>query len=70
MKNAVSGRMKTDVHALYDELEGKILSLEKLGRTKEKYGEFLTLLVEYCLPEELLVAWERKWNTETDAKGS
>ncbi|GFV98311.1 hypothetical protein TNCV_622701 [Trichonephila clavipes] len=27
---------------------------------------------ESCLPEEILVAWERKWNTETDVthKGS
>ncbi|GFT56642.1 uncharacterized protein TNCV_1612761 [Trichonephila clavipes] len=42
-----------------------------LGRTQEKYGDFLTPLVESCLPEEILMAWERKRNnTETDAKGS
>ncbi|GFX30524.1 uncharacterized protein TNCV_3461751 [Trichonephila clavipes] len=35
-----------------------------------KYGDFLTPLVESCLPEEILMAWERKRNTETDAKGS
>ncbi|GFT39838.1 DUF1758 domain-containing protein [Trichonephila clavipes] len=66
MKNAVSGRTKTDLSALYDELEGKLRSLESLGRTQEKYGD----LVESCLPEEILMAWERKRNTETDAKGS
>ncbi|GFW24141.1 DUF1758 domain-containing protein [Trichonephila clavipes] len=52
MKNAVSGRTKTDLSALYDELEGKLRSLESLGRTQEKYGVFLTPLVESCLPEE------------------
>ncbi|GFV88500.1 integrase catalytic domain-containing protein [Trichonephila clavipes] len=70
MKNGVSGRAKTDLSALYDELEGKLRSLESLGRTQEKYGDFLTPLVESCLPEEILMAWERKRNTETDAKGS
>ncbi|GFU60343.1 uncharacterized protein TNCV_3307921 [Trichonephila clavipes] len=70
MKNAVSGRTKTDLSALYDELEGKLRSLESLGRTQEKYGDFLTPLVESCLREEILMVWERKRNTETDAKGS
>ncbi|GFT20349.1 uncharacterized protein TNCV_1009461 [Trichonephila clavipes] len=70
MKNAVSGRTKTDLSTLYDELEGKLRSLESLGRTQENYGDFLTPLVESCLPEEILMAWERKRNTETDAKGS
>ncbi|GFX36242.1 uncharacterized protein TNCV_2065801 [Trichonephila clavipes] len=70
MKNAVSGRTKTDLSALYDELEGKLRSLESLGRTQEKYGDFLTPLVESCLPEEILMTWERKRNTETDDKGS
>ncbi|GFV71173.1 integrase catalytic domain-containing protein [Trichonephila clavipes] len=49
IKNAVSGRTKTDLPALYDELEGKLRSLENLRRTKEKYGNFLTPLVESCL---------------------
>ncbi|GFW69126.1 DUF1758 domain-containing protein [Trichonephila clavipes] len=70
IKNAVSGRTKTDLSTLYDELEGKLRSLESLGRTQEKYGDFLAPLVESCLPEEILMAWERKRNTETDAKGS
>ncbi|GFT84242.1 DUF1758 domain-containing protein [Trichonephila clavipes] len=56
MKNAVSGRTKTDLSPLYDELEGKLRSLESLGRTQEKYGDFLTPLVESCLPEEILAA--------------
>ncbi|GFW66440.1 DUF1758 domain-containing protein [Trichonephila clavipes] len=40
MKNAVSGRTKTDLSALYDELEGKLRSLESLGRTQEKIWRF------------------------------
>ncbi|GFY52257.1 uncharacterized protein TNIN_53741 [Trichonephila inaurata madagascariensis] len=47
-----------------------VVSLESLGRTQEKYGDFLTPLVESCLPEEILVAWERKRNTETDTERS
>ncbi|GFT70924.1 DUF1758 domain-containing protein [Trichonephila clavipes] len=68
--NAVSGRTKTDLSTLYDELEGKLRSLESLGRTQEKYEDFFTPLVESSLPKEILMAWERKRNTETDAKGS
>ncbi|GBM15799.1 hypothetical protein AVEN_262951-1 [Araneus ventricosus] len=33
-----------------------------LGRTQEKYGDFLSPLVEPCLPEEVLVAWKRRRN--------
>ncbi|GFU01305.1 integrase catalytic domain-containing protein [Trichonephila clavipes] len=60
MKNAASGRTKMDLPALYDELEGKLLSLKNLGRTQEKYGDFLTLLVESCLPKEILEENETK----------
>ncbi|GBN80689.1 hypothetical protein AVEN_98461-1 [Araneus ventricosus] len=62
MKNAATGRSKTDLPALYDELEAKIRALESLGRTQEKYGDFLSPLVESCLPEEVSVAWERSRN--------
>ncbi|GBN52873.1 hypothetical protein AVEN_11502-1, partial [Araneus ventricosus] len=62
MKNAVTGRSKTDLPALYDEMEAKLRALESLGRTQEKCGDFLSPLVESCLPEEVLVAWERSRN--------
>ncbi|GFU04729.1 DUF1758 domain-containing protein [Nephila pilipes] len=62
MKNTATGRSKTDLPALYDELEAKIQALESLGRTQEKFGDFLSPLVESCLPEEVLVAWERSRN--------
>ncbi|XP_054720556.1 uncharacterized protein LOC129230178 [Uloborus diversus] len=64
MKNAAAGRGKADLPSLYDELEGKLRMLETLGRTKEKYGDFLTPLVESCLPEEVLVTWERSRNLD------
>ncbi|GFW23663.1 DUF1758 domain-containing protein [Trichonephila clavipes] len=65
MKNAVKGRSKTDLTYLYDELEGKLRALESLGRTQEKYGDLLIPLVESCLPEETLLAWERNRNPES-----
>ncbi|GFT79215.1 DUF1758 domain-containing protein [Nephila pilipes] len=54
MKNATTGHSKTDLPALYDELEAKIRALESLGRTQEKFGDFLSPLEESCLPEEVL----------------
>ncbi|GFW01386.1 DUF1758 domain-containing protein [Trichonephila clavipes] len=65
IKNAVKGRFKTDLTYLYDELERKLRALESLGRTQEKYGDFLIPLVESCLPEETLLAWERSRNHES-----
>ncbi|GFT98669.1 uncharacterized protein TNCV_803311 [Trichonephila clavipes] len=70
MKNAAAGREKADLPLLYDELESKLRSLESLGKTQDKYGDFLTPLVESCLPEEVLVAWERSRNHQTESEGS
>ncbi|GFV26000.1 uncharacterized protein TNCV_2693661 [Trichonephila clavipes] len=70
MKNAANGRAKADLPLLYDELESKLRSLESFGKTQDKYGDFLTPLVESCLPEEVLVAWERNRNHQTESEGS
>ncbi|GFU22780.1 uncharacterized protein TNCV_829851 [Trichonephila clavipes] len=70
MKDAATGRAKADLPLLYDELESKLRSLESLGKTQDKYGDFLTPLVESCLPEEVLVAWERSRNHQTESEGS
>nr|GBN10487.1 hypothetical protein AVEN_37628-1 [Araneus ventricosus]GBN10514.1 hypothetical protein AVEN_149737-1 [Araneus ventricosus] len=59
MKNAVAGRNSPDLATLYDMLETKLRALESLGRTKEKFADFLEPLVESCLPESVLRAWER-----------
>ncbi|GFW81117.1 putative RNA-directed DNA polymerase from transposon X-element [Trichonephila clavipes] len=63
MKNA-AGRIKGDLSELYDLLESKLMALESLGRTKEKFAEFLEPLVESCLPENVLRAWERSRSVE------
>ncbi|GFY41312.1 retrovirus-related Pol polyprotein from transposon TNT 1-94 [Trichonephila inaurata madagascariensis] len=65
MKNAVSGRMKTDLPSLYDKLEGKLQSLRSLGRT-QKYGYFLTPLDESCLPEKVLAVSGKENNLISD----
>ncbi|GFU69920.1 DUF1758 domain-containing protein [Trichonephila clavipes] len=70
MKNAATGRAKADLPLLYDELESKLRSLRAWGKTQDKYGDFLTPLVESCLPEEVLVAWERSRNHQTESEGS
>ncbi|GFT06173.1 transposable element Tcb1 transposase [Trichonephila clavipes] len=67
IKNAVSGHVTTYLPSLYDELESKIRALESLGRIQEKYGDFLSPLVESCLLEEILVAWERFRNLKEAA---
>ncbi|GFY11775.1 putative RNA-directed DNA polymerase from transposon X-element [Trichonephila clavipes] len=63
MKNA-AGRIKGDLSELYDLLESKLMALESLGRTKEKFAEFLEPLVESYLPENVLRAWERSRSVE------
>ncbi|GFY16356.1 uncharacterized protein LOC103524116 [Trichonephila clavipes] len=69
MRNAATGRSKTDLPALYDELEAKIQALESLGRTQDKYGKFLSPLVESCLPEDMLLAFESSKNFKEDSPG-
>ncbi|XP_042911003.1 uncharacterized protein [Parasteatoda tepidariorum] len=59
MKNATTGKNSPDLATLYDMLETKLRTLESLGRTKEKFADFLEPLVESCLPENVMQAWER-----------
>ncbi|GBM20390.1 hypothetical protein AVEN_222098-1 [Araneus ventricosus] len=59
MKNAVARMNSPDLATLYDMLETKLRALESLERTKEKFADFLEPLVESCLPESVLCAWER-----------
>ncbi|GFV19914.1 DUF1758 domain-containing protein [Trichonephila clavipes] len=60
---------RTDFPALYDELEAKIRALERLGWKQDKYGEFFSLLVESCLPEDILLAFERSKKFKEDTPG-
>nr|XP_042913403.1 uncharacterized protein LOC122273391 [Parasteatoda tepidariorum] len=59
MKNATAGKNSPDLATFYDMLETKLRVLESLGRTKEKFADFLEPLVESCLPENVMRAWER-----------
>ena len=65
--NASPGEKKLKLSDLYDKLESYLRALESLGRTKDKFADFLNPLVESCLPEELLRAWERKKGNEKDS---
>ncbi|XP_071036469.1 uncharacterized protein [Parasteatoda tepidariorum] len=56
MKNATAGKNSPDLATLYDMLETKLRALESLGRTKEKFADFLEPLVESCLPENVMRA--------------
>ncbi|GFU65288.1 putative RNA-directed DNA polymerase from transposon X-element [Trichonephila clavipes] len=57
------------IRTFYDVLKSKLLALESLGRTQEKFADFLEPLVESCLPEAVLRAWERCRNVETTSEG-
>ncbi|GFV70274.1 uncharacterized protein TNCV_2513731 [Trichonephila clavipes] len=41
LKNATTGKNAPDLATLYDMLETKLRALESLGRTKEKFADFL-----------------------------
>ncbi|GFX81217.1 DUF1758 domain-containing protein [Trichonephila clavipes] len=64
MKNAAPGRSNTDLAVPYDSLESKLRALENLEKTEEKFADFLGPLVESCLSENVLLAWERSRNSE------
>lgn len=63
MENAQQGRAGGKIHSLYDRLESYLRALETLGKTKDKFAEFLTPMVESCLPEGLLRLWQRSRNS-------
>ncbi|GFX71584.1 integrase catalytic domain-containing protein [Trichonephila clavipes] len=64
-----TGKIRLELSELYDILQSKLLALESLGRTQEKFANFLEPLVESCLPEAVLRAWERCRNAETTSEG-
>ncbi|GFT59167.1 putative RNA-directed DNA polymerase from transposon X-element [Nephila pilipes] len=68
MQNA-NGKIKLELAELYDVLKKKLLALESLGRTQEKFADFLEPLVKSCLPETVLRTWERCRNTYPTSEG-
>lgn len=68
-----NGNQKVSLGTLYDKLETKLRALESLGMTSDKYAAMLYPLVESCLSDDILVAWERIRNerhgSEEDNEG-
>ncbi|XP_054279009.1 uncharacterized protein LOC128997397 [Macrosteles quadrilineatus] len=59
---------KVEVSCIYDKLETQLRALETLGVTTDKCSAMLYPLIESCLPEELLRAWQRHSSYEVDAE--
>ncbi|CAG7831255.1 unnamed protein product, partial [Allacma fusca] len=59
LNNAMNPKEKVTVTKLYDQLESHIRALDTLGVTSDKCAAMLYPLVESCLPEEVLRAWQR-----------
>ncbi|XP_035218895.1 uncharacterized protein LOC118192102 [Stegodyphus dumicola] len=70
LKNANSSNSCNNLCALYDNLEQQIRALETLGVTTDKSAALLYPLVESCLPEDFLRAYQRSANVDhgTDTK--
>ncbi|GBN46180.1 hypothetical protein AVEN_237442-1 [Araneus ventricosus] len=62
LKNANSNFCSNNLCALYDNLEQQIRALETLGVTTDKSAALLYPLVESCMPEDFLRAWQRSSN--------
>jgi len=59
LQNALNNQIQTSLQHLYDKLESHLRALETLGVTKDNCSSILYPLVESCLPEDLLRAWQR-----------
>lgn len=59
MANVLNASKKTAIATLYDRMETQLRALESLQVTRNDFVAILYPLVESCLPEEILRAWER-----------
>jgi hypothetical protein len=50
---------KPSLSKLYDKLETQLRALESLGVKPEHTTQFLFPMIESCLPEDILIAWQR-----------
>ncbi|XP_035226052.1 uncharacterized protein LOC118198471 [Stegodyphus dumicola] len=64
LRNANSSNSCNNLCALYDNLEQQIRALETLGVTTDKCAALLYPLVESCLPEDFLRAYQRSANVD------
>ncbi|GFR20770.1 uncharacterized protein TNCT_642621 [Trichonephila clavata] len=51
--------LKGEITHRYDQLEPQLRSFEFIGMTSDKYAAMLLLLVESCIPENILRIWLR-----------
>ncbi|UYV67071.1 hypothetical protein LAZ67_4003814, partial [Cordylochernes scorpioides] len=58
---------RRSVAKLYDKLETQLRSLESLGVDTKENTEWLFPMIESCLPEDVLVAWQRSPLNNCDA---
>lgn len=59
MANVMNSTKKFSIASLYDKMETQLRALESLELTRNDFVAILYPLVESCLPEEILRAWER-----------
>ncbi|XP_054265924.1 uncharacterized protein LOC128988558 [Macrosteles quadrilineatus] len=59
LQNALGGKNTMNLQSLYDKLESHMRALDTLGVTTDKCSSMLYPLVESCMPEDLLRAWQR-----------
>lgn len=59
LSNALNQSKKMSLSSLYDKLETQLRALESLEVTRNEFVAILYPLVESCLPEDILRAWER-----------
>jgi len=57
-----NSREKNSIAKTFDKLEGHLMALGSLGITADQMDVILFPMVESCLPEEILVAWQRSSN--------
>jgi hypothetical protein len=62
--NSKEGRVT--LSSLYDRIETQLRALETLGVATDKYSVIFSPLVESCLSEEVLRAWQMHSNTSLD----
>lgn len=59
LQNVLDKQSKMSLQSLYDKLESHLRAIDSLGVTTEKCAAMLFPLVESCMPEDLLRAWQR-----------
>lgn len=59
-------REQVPLSKMFDRLESHLRSIESLGVTNEQTTEFLYPMLESCLPEDILIAWQRSANYYKD----